>query len=892
MKKIAQSLYSIFCRAVKWQRGEARTYLLFALATLLAPQLTLGSEMQSPLTWDDLARLETVGDVKPSPDGHWLAFVVKRPRIAAPNQMQREMLGNDRADVWLLPVTGGKPVNITNGSATGFGYWSPVWSPNSKQIAMLSTHLGSVNLTVWARGSGVLRQVIERDVGARASFSWVSNSQLVCTALPVGQKAESRIDLEINVAKVVESYWSEAVKGEAATVSVIESGNAANLQKHPQMDLLLVDLETGSRSISSAANFADVKTSPDGTHLAFLRQSNILQPDSAALTHSAERRLYTLEMANFDGKLLRTDSKFEADVIPGSLQWSMSSKSIAFARQPIDVPGAAPELVRCELDPWRCEKVLSGEMSGRDPQFGGWGYPPAILWAGKNLLVYVQSTSLTGTKDEVDRWDWWLVSPSGEVFNLTAPMKVTPTDLFLERGEESVVGLAQGKLWRLSLAERAATIIAAEREPEINSLVWPNPRGHWQVQQTTPITKLVVHSSERGGKQLLQIDLGSDRFAKVNSPSVGAKVAAFLPADGTTVFRTDDRTGTYLWLSRPTDQNSERILERNTFLGQIAEARSVKVEYRSLDGEELKGWLLLPSDYQKTKQYPLVVWVYAGVLLGDESPYEFWLNESDPFNLQLLAAHGYAVLIPSMPLAPAGEASDPYMELTKGVLPAVDKVIDLGIADPKRLGVMGHSYGGYSTYGLITQTDRFKAAISLAGISDLVSLYGSFIPQARYTLFPHEELYVPSRIEFGTFRMGSPPWKDLARYIRNSPLFYAERVKTPIMIIQGDLDNAPIQQGEEFFTALYRQGKRSEFVRYWGEGHVMDGTANVRDMWERIYAWFDQFLDITRDQRGVVLWDGNKVRSRNGAPPLKPKDFAAFHDSLRSGSSPNVESQR
>jgi dipeptidyl aminopeptidase/acylaminoacyl peptidase len=182
------------------------------------------------------------------------------------------------------------------------------------------------------------------------------------------------------------------------------------------------------------------------------------------------------------------------------------------------------------------------------------------------------------------------------------------------------------------------------------------------------------------------------------------------------------------------------------------------------------------------------------------------------------------------------------MELTKGVLPAVDRAIDLGIADPKRLGVMGQSYGGFSTYGLITQTDRFGAAVAMAGLSDFISLYGLFDARMRYTDTAEENLFQMALFEAGQTRMGSPPWKDIGRYLRNSPLFYVERVKTPLMIIQGDMDYVALQQGEQFFTALYRQGKRASFVRYWGEGHVLEGPANIRDMWERIYAWFDENL--------------------------------------------------
>jgi dipeptidyl aminopeptidase/acylaminoacyl peptidase len=82
----------------------------------------------------------------------------------------------------------------------------------------------------------------------------------------------------------------------------------------------------------------------------------------------------------------------------------------------------------------------------------------------------------------------------------------------------------------------------------------------------------------------------------------------------------------------------------------------------------------------------------------------------------------------------------------------------------------------------------------------------------------------------------------MERYVRNSPITYAERVTTPLMIVQGDMDYVPIQQGEKFFTALYRQNKAASFVRYWGEGHIIESPANVSDLWTRIYAWLAQFV--------------------------------------------------
>src|ERR1039458_3689150 len=110
------------------------------------------------------------------------------------------------------------------------------------------------------------------------------------------------------------------------------------------------------------------------------------------------------------------------------------------------------------------------------------------------------------------------------------------------------------------------------------------------------------------------------------------------------------------------------------------------------------------------------------------------------------------------------------LRLPEGVLPAVDKLIDLGVADPGRMFLMGQSFGGFSTYGLVTQTQRFKAAVCLAGLSDLISLYGQFDARERYTEHPQENLFQQALTESSQVRMGNPPWKDLGRYIRNSPI--------------------------------------------------------------------------------------------------------------------------
>ena len=164
-----------------------------------------------------------------------------------------------------------------------------------------------------------------------------------------------------------------------------------------------------------------------------------------------------------------------------------------------------------------------------------------------------------------------------------------------------------------------------------------------------------------------------------------------------------------------------RLLAVNEFLNDIADSRRVLFTYATADGTQLKGLLLLPVGYDASKRYPTVVSVYAGDIVHDTT--EAPKNDADRLNLNLLSAHGYVVLIPSMPLAPYGVPMTNRMQvLPDGVMPAIGKAVAMGVVDSARVGVLGFSYGGYSVYSLITQTTDFKAAVAIAGPVELVSL--------------------------------------------------------------------------------------------------------------------------------------------------------------------------
>jgi len=171
----------------------------------------------------------------------------------------------------------------------------------------------------------------------------------------------------------------------------------------------------------------------------------------------------------------------------------------------------------------------------------------------------------------------------------------------------------------------------------------------------------------------------------------------------------------------------------------------------------------------------------------------------------------------------------------------------MGVADPDKLVVMGGSYGGFSTFWAITQTDRFKAAIGHAGISDWYSFHG--------------QSDIPGLMEFGFVGY---PWRSTETYRKYSPMTYVGRVKTPIMITHGEQDRrVPIAQAEEYYRALQRRDVEVVFVRYPREGHGIQEPNHQIDLVRRQLEWFDKHLGITRPKPETEKKSTSTEGSRN-----------------------------
>ncbi len=256
------------------------------------------------------------------------------------------------------------------------------------------------------------------------------------------------------------------------------------------------------------------------------------------------------------------------------------------------------------------------------------------------------------------------------------------------------------------------------------------------------------------------------------------------------------------------------------------------INYTTAKGDKLQGALYLPADYQPGKQYPMLVTIYEKRSQGKNvfvAPSE--TRAPDP---TLYTSRGYIVFDPDI----VYKINDPGMSAVWAVVPAVKAVIATGMVDPKRIGLWGHSWGGYQTAFLVTQTDIFAAAVAGAPLTNMVSMYAS--------IYWNSGASDASIFESSQGRFKGNFIDNYAAYIRNSPVFHADKVKTPLMLLQNDKDGAvDFNQGVTYYNTLRQLGKEVVFLEYVGENHGLAKPVNQRDYAVRMAEFFDHYLKGT-----------------------------------------------
>lgn len=257
---------------------------------------------------------------------------------------------------------------------------------------------------------------------------------------------------------------------------------------------------------------------------------------------------------------------------------------------------------------------------------------------------------------------------------------------------------------------------------------------------------------------------------------------------------------------------------------------TILVNYTSAKGDKLQGALHLPANYEKGKSYPTVVYFYEKM---SQTAYQYGtpVVPGVGFNAAVYTSNGYAVFNPDITY----KVNDPGMSAVWCMVPAVKAAIATGVVDAKHVGIQGHSWGGYQTAFIITQTDIFAAAAAGAPLTDMISMYGIVY---KNTGTSNGEIFESSQ---GRFTTG--PWANWDAYTRNSPVAHATNVKTPLLLLSNDKDGAvDFTQGMEYYNTLRRLQKPVTLLEYPGENHGLARLPNQKDYAIRMKEFFDHYL--------------------------------------------------
>ena len=756
-----------------------------AIAFIVAARVAAQTPASGPLQVRDVLAIREFADrvqVDLSPDGKFVAFTLKSPVRGAAKDGTRYFSNTGVSgafrgtDILVTEVLTAKTTNLTDRGSN----WSPTWSPDGRTLAFFSDRDGQARVWLWDRARRQLRRLSADPVRTYFGFEgirWSPNGRRVAVKLSPAGMSRAQLD---RLLPLPPSTTRAANDSGAVTAAVFDATAVRDTSAPPPP--LAVNLDS-TRSFLNA-ELAD---------LAIVDVST--------------------------GRVKRVATRVRVM----GWQWAPDGSRLAYStRQP---DGGGGVLVYDNYDLFVVDtggKQLPRLVRPRMVQ----EYGLTFSWSPNGRTLAFESDSSIhivaregGESRRLDAGDRSFIE------GYRAPLWLA---------DDALLAKSSDTLWKISIATGSASVVAAPADRHLLEIVAPADAQRFMrksvaIAVTDPATKA-------SGFRMFDLASGTMTGRLDDETAFGGDFPYNLDVsnDGKTIAFVAERADrpSEVLVTQEQLTHMTRITNLNPQVTRLPLGGAKLMQWAGPQGDVLRGALLMPANYIPGRRFPLVVKVYGGSRLSGRLN-RFGL-EPGIDNVQLLATRGYAVLLPDAPL----RVGSPMADLAADILPAIDTVIAMGIADPTRLAILGHSYGGYSVLAILVQTNRFKAAISSGGFSNLFSQYGEMRDDGSAVGI--------SWTEHDQGRMPGTPWEFRDRYIENSPFFFLDRVRTPVLLLHGGADPTVLPaRAAETFVGLRRLGRPVELVRYEGEGHHPGSwsVANATDYWQRIFDWFDRYLN-------------------------------------------------
>lgn len=436
------------------------------------------------------------------------------------------------------------------------------------------------------------------------------------------------------------------------------------------------------------------------------------------------------------------------------------------------------------------ETTDDGAHPGGLEPYGGYNRFLSWMPGDKELIIY-------------DRYDVWLISPTGKARRIT-------------QGREKQVRYQIDRNTHYGRAYPPVLLSNFEKEQVIRS-------------QGLVLTTLNTKTMASG-------------YAIWN-PKMGLKELVYKDMHVSELIKAKDREA-YIYLEESFDMpprlhywekgmsDSKILVESNPQQKQFQWGHAELIHYTGPEGEPLQGALYYPANYRAGKKYPMVVNIYEIQSLGLHRYTPPTEHLQSGFNRTNYTADGYIVFLPDIQY----KFNDPGMSAVQCVEAGVRAVLTKGIVEKDHIGLMGHSFGGYETAFIVTQTNMFATAVAGGAVTDLVSNYHTVAfgdsEESRIYWFENQQ-----------YRFTDSFYQNPEAYLRNSPLHHAANIDTPLLLWTGGKDSrVDWHQSIELYSGLRRLGKACTLLIYPDEHHAMSNKTNQVDLTKRIKAWFDTYL--------------------------------------------------
>ncbi|MBA4010990.1 MAG: hypothetical protein C0481_03915 [Phenylobacterium sp.] len=756
----------------------------------------------------DLLAAEEFGQMAFTPDGKSLVFERHTPfKDAGPFEYDTYP-SLRRSRLYVVDVESQATPRLLIAAGPGEGHTAGPISPGGGAMVVLRLkgrewEAGVVTLaTGKVRWLGVTPELAQLG----QTIAWRSDDQLVIAAR---RSIPLRLRSGWRARETLLAQWSAAARGATAISEVASSSAYAGVRRpDDEGELLLVDLPSGRRQVLAHGDIYDLAISPDGRQVAAMTNLEAIAPTPSPRTVATANRRRNLILADLQTGAVATPCA-DCDLSPNLIYWSEDSRQIL-------VHGRRSGEAQAKL--LRLATTGAAALHTGDLQFvlgqtsEGHVIPPAS-WMGATPIALLKPLG--------GRADWYALGDAAPV-NLTEHLPVAPSPRLLAQEPASFVVASAGALWRVG--PRRAEPVATHASPL-------SPQGFSlssRERQTAPAPVGWFFSTKDGSQR------AHSTAGDIAPPFAGQAWSTALTAGAYARVSSNDQGGLDLVLAAP---RPRVVMSLNPQFSDVEFATVRIIKDRAPDGAALEHYLLLPR-HPRAERPPLIVVPYPGLLAyPPPRPYGGGTGRF-PANAELMASAGYAVLVPALPRPAGGE---PAAGLADQILAAVDLVAArVGGFDASRPILWGQSFGGYTALMAAAQSERFCAVIASAAVTNLASARGVFDPHAEARPQDGISAYMVGWSEAGQAGLAASPWEASELFVRNSPVFQADKITAPVLLIHGDIDFVRLGQAQEMFSALARQAKDVTLITAYGEGHIVSTPGNLKAVYDRAFAWLER----------------------------------------------------